>query len=137
MIMAAPLKNTNAEKWTLTESQKFIDSVYTYVSEHKDCCSLTEALTELGQYEDLLNYLNKKFDKIVFRSIKKGKDIIKQRILKKGLNNEYNPTMSIFILKNNHDMKDKQEIDQNIKAIVWNEEKTYINETDSKADKSP
>ena len=33
-------------------------------------------------------------------------------------------------------LRDHQEIDQNINAVVWNEEKTYINETDSKADKS-
>ena len=29
-----------------------------------------------------------------------------------------------------------EKIDHNIKTVVWNEEKTYINETDSKADES-
>ena len=115
--MAGSKGNTNAEKWTLDESQKFIDSVYKYVRDNKDCSSLTEALTELGQYDSLLIYLEGKFNQIVFESIKKAKDIIKQRIIKKGLKNEYNATMSIFILKNNHDMKDRSEIDQNIKAI--------------------
>lgn len=121
--MAGTIGNTNAEKWTLKESQKFIDSVYKHVYENKKCSSVTEAITELGQYDDLLNYLDRKFDKIVFRAIKKAKDIIKQRIINKGLNNEYNPTMSIFILKNNHNMKDKQEVQQsgsiNIPPIKW------------------
>lgn len=113
--MPAPKKNKNAEKWTIEESQKFIDSVYDYVNDNKDCSSLTEALTELGQYDDLLKYLDDKFKDIVFRSIKKAKDIIKQRIITKGLTNKYNPTMSIFILKNNHDMKDKTETDVVVK----------------------
>lgn len=121
--MAGHKGNTNAEKWTLDEAQKFINSVYEYVKDNRDCSSLTEALTELGQYDAVLIYLENKFDKIVFQSVKKAKDIIKQRIIKKGLDNKYNPTMSIFILKNNHDMKDKQEIAQT--NIVWNEEKTY------------
>jgi hypothetical protein len=112
--MSAPIGNTNAEKWTLKESQIFIDSVYEYVLEHKDCCSIEEACCELEQYEKLLIYLENKFDKIVFNAIKKSKAIIKQRILKQGLKNKYNPTMAIFVLKNNHDMKDKQEIDQTI-----------------------
>ena len=125
----AQLNNKNAEKWTIEESQTFIDSVYDYVLLHKDCCSLVEALTELEQYENLLNYLEKKFENVVFTSIKKSKDIIKQRIIKKGLNSEYNPTMSIFILKNNHDMKDKSEVDSNT-TITWNEETYPIDETD-------
>jgi len=119
----AQLNNKNAEKWTIEESQTFIDSVYDYVLLHKDCCSLVEALTELEQYENLLNYLEKKFENVVFTSIKKSKDIIKQRIIKKGLNSEYNPTMSIFILKNNHDMKDKQDFNHsgeiNINPKEW------------------
>ena len=122
--MPGTIGNKNAEKWTLEESQKFIDSVYTYVLDNKDCCSLTEATTALGQYDDLLIYLRDKFDTVVFRSVKKAKDIIKHRIIKEGLKSKYNPTMSIFILKNNHDMKDKSEVDQSIN-INWNEEKTY------------
>ena len=113
--MPAPKENKNAEKWTLDESQKFIDSVYDYVYDNKSCCSLVEAVTELGQYEDLLTYLQNKFDEVVMRSIKKAKDIIKQRIISKGLSHKYNPTMSIFILKNNHDMKDKSEQEITVK----------------------
>lgn len=121
--MPAPKGNTNAEKWTLEESQKFIDSVYEYVKGNEDCCSIEEACTELGWYEKLLTYIDTKFKNVVFNAIKKSKALIKQRILKQGLNNKYNPTMAIFVLKNNHDMKDKQEIHNsgsiNIPPIKW------------------
>lgn len=114
--MAAPKGNKNAEIWTFEETQIFIDSILDYVEYHKDCTSLEKACTELGQYESLLGYLEKKFESIDLVPIKKAKAYIKQRIIEKGLKNEYNPTMSIFILKNNHDMKDKQEIEQNLNA---------------------
>ena len=123
--MAAPFGSKNAEVWTITESQKFIDSVFTYVLEHKDCCSIEEACCELGEYEKVLNYLENKFkdnQDVNFNAIKKAKGILKNRILKQGLNNKYNPTMAIFVLKNNHDMKDKSEVDTTLNAqIIWNE----------------
>lgn len=108
--MAAPKENTNAEKWTLEEAEKFCNSVLAYIEKNKKCRSLSEACTELGQYEDLINYLSNKFD-VVFRPIKRAKDIVKNRLVNQGLDGDANSTMAIFILKNNHNMTDKQQTD--------------------------
>lgn len=104
--MAAPKGNKNNEKWTLEKSEQFLNDVYNYVLEHEDCCSISEACAELGWYETLFEYLIEKFSSIEFEPIKKAKELVKKRIIKKGLKNEYNPTMSIFILKCNHEMKE-------------------------------
>lgn len=122
----APYKNKNAEKWTINESQVFINSVYDYVKSNKDCCSMEEACCELGQYEKIINYLERKFNysednenetvSVDFNPIKKARGILKNRIIKMGLTNKYNPTMAIFVLKNNHDMDDKHIVDENIKG---------------------
>jgi len=114
--MAAPFGNKNREKWTIEESNKFLNTVYEYVKSHSDCCSLSEACSELGWYEEVFIYIQKKYSNVEFQPIKKASEIIKQRLIKKGLKNEYNPTMSIFILKTNHGMQDRQVIDQNIKT---------------------
>ena len=106
--MPAPKGNTNNLKWTDMEINQFIDKVYTYVVDNKDCNTLVEAITESVQYEAILRHF-KRNETIDFTPIKKAKDIIKHRIIDNGLKNKFNPTMSIFILKNNHDMKDKQE----------------------------
>lgn len=115
--MAAPKKNQNNKIWTPVKINNFINKVYRYVKNQEDCCTLSQAILECGEYEQLLRYfksLSKENKDINFAPIKKAKDIIKDRIIVKGLNNEYNPTMSIFILKNNHDMKDKTEVDQKV-----------------------
>ena len=40
-------------------------------------------------------------------SIKKAKDICKNRLAAQALDGEANPTMAIFLMKNNHGMTDK------------------------------
>lgn len=106
--MAAPIGNTNAEKWTLEQSEIFCNEVLLFVIENEKCRSLATATSKLGQYESLLNYFEVKF-KIEFESIKRAKEIVKSRLIEQGLDGESNPTMAIFILKNNHDMADKTE----------------------------
>ena len=109
--MAAPKGNKNAEKWTLEESKKLLNDVYNYVHDNDDCCSISEACANLGWYEELFVYIQNKHESIDFKPIKKAKEIVKQRLIKKGLNNEHNATMSIFILKNNHGMDDKTKVE--------------------------
>lgn len=46
------------------------------------------------------------------QSIKRIKNACKIYLMHNGLKNEVNPTMAIFLLKNNHDMKDRWEGDQ-------------------------
>lgn len=98
--------NTNAEKWSLEDAEAFCDDVLNYILDNKKCRSLSEACTELGHYEELINYLSSKFS-TVFKPIKRAKDIVKNRLVNQGLDGDANPTMAIFILKNNHDMKDR------------------------------
>ena len=80
-MCAAPKGNKNAEKWTFEESEKFYTDVLDYVESHKDCCSITEACTFLGYYDELLGYIQKKHESIDFSPIKKATNIIKQRII--------------------------------------------------------
>lgn len=108
--------NTNAEKWTFEESEKFCNSVLAYIQKNKKCRSISEACTELEQYEELVSYLSKKHD-TVFKSIKRAKDIVKNRLVNQGLDGDANSTMAIFILKNNHNMKDRQDITSGDKPV--------------------
>lgn len=103
--------NTNACKWTLESAIELCDNILEEIKKDESICSISEAISNLGKYETILEYIRGKYenDDFVFASLKEAKEIIKSRILKKGLEGSYNATMSIFVLKNNHDMKDKQE----------------------------
>jgi len=107
----APDGNTNAEKWDLTNTDMFFDDILKYIQENPKCRSLSEAVVEVGEYEELISYLLNKFPDVVFKSIKKAKDIVKNRLVKQGLDGDANATMAIFILKNNHNFTDKQQTD--------------------------
>lgn len=122
--------NKNAEKWTIEEAETFCDSVLQYIKDNKKCRSLSEACVECGEYEDLVHYLCKKYD-TVFRSIKIAKDIVKNRLASQGLDGDANATMAIFLLKNNHNMTDKQqtEIKADIRTPIFGD-----NPLDSKED---
>ena len=109
--MAAPLGNNNAEIWTEETTKVFFDKILEYVQENKKCRSLSEAAVECGEYEDIIQYLQNKFSNIDFRSIKRAKDIVKNRLANQGLDGDANPTMAIFLLKNNHGMTDRQQTD--------------------------
>ena len=103
--------NKNAEKWDLARAEMFFDHILKYIQDEPKCRSLSEACVAIGEYEDLMNYLINKFPDTVFRSIKKAKDIVKNRLVQQGLDGVANPTMAIFILKNNHNFTDKQQTD--------------------------
>ena len=109
-MAGAPIGNSNASKWTLESAQSLCDDISEYVKNNKECYSITEACVELGYYETLLDYFRTKFENTIdFEPIKRAFDIIKARLLKNGIKGDTNATMSIFVLKNNHGMKDKTE----------------------------
>lgn len=110
--MAAPKGNSNANKWKLENAQDLINDVADYVKNRKDCYSLAYACSDLGYYETVLYYFKDTFKDIDFEPIKNAKEIIKARLINQGVKGETNATMSIFVLKNNHDMKDKSEVEQ-------------------------
>lgn len=105
-MAGAPNDNSNAEKWSLEDAEAFCLSVLNILEKNKSMRTLGGACLKAGKYESLVNYLSDKFN-IEFESIKKAKEIVKERLIEQGLENEVNPTMAIFILKNNHDMKDR------------------------------
>ena len=114
----APLGNKNGEVWTFELSEKLAKDVLTYVKENERCRSLATACSRLGYYESLIQYLEGRFN-VEFESIKEAKEIIKGRLIEQGLDGDANATMAIFILKNNHNMADKQEqkIDAKVEAV--------------------
>ena len=109
--MSAHKGNKYNEIWDLESTKQFFKDVVEYIETEKKCRSISEAVVELGQYEELVSYLINKFPKEDFKSIKRAKDIVKNRLVKQGLDGDANSTMAIFILKNNHNMTDKQQTD--------------------------
>lgn len=109
--MSAPKGNKYNEVWDLETAKQFLDDVLNYIQENKKCRSIAEACVELGEYEELVSYITNKFPQQDFKSIKSAKDIVKTRLMNQGLDGEANATMAIFILKNNHQMTDKQQTD--------------------------
>jgi len=71
----------------------------------------------------LLNYEKAKGYEPYFHTIKKAKNKIERQKVVNGLIGVSNPTITIFDLKNNHDHKDKQEINQktehDFKQPIW------------------
>ena len=59
--MPAPIGNNNAEIWTEETTKVFFDKILEFVQENKKCRSLSEAAVECGEYEDIIQYLQKKF----------------------------------------------------------------------------
>jgi len=102
--------NTNAEKWTLEEAEKFCNDVLEVLQKDKKIRTLGGACLKAGGYETLIHYLEEKYN-TVFEPIKKSREIVKERLIEQGLDGDANPTMAIFILKNNHNMTDKQQTD--------------------------
>jgi hypothetical protein len=102
--------NTNAEKWTIEEAEKFCNDVLEVLQTDKKIRTLGGACLKAGGYETLIHYLEEKYN-TVFEPIKKSREIVKERLIEQGLDGDANPTMAIFILKNNHNMTDKQQTD--------------------------
>lgn len=105
--MPGTIGNTNNLKWTLEAAQELFNDLLETVKNDEKCSSMAACTSKLGYYETLIPYLKDKYKNIDFEPIKEAESIIKARLIQKGLENEYNPTMSIFILKNNHGMNDK------------------------------
>lgn len=102
-----PLKYNKVE-----EIKKDIDKYF------KECDKKMKPYTVSGlayaldmSRQSLLNYENK--DEF-FDTIKKAKDKIEAQLEENALLGRYNPTFTIFNLKNNYGWQDKQEIDTTV-----------------------
>jgi hypothetical protein len=108
------------ELWPIGEAEKFADAVYQYAKDNKNCYTLGQAAVEVGEYEEVISYLEKKFE-IEFQSIKKAREIIKNRCLHLGMDGTTNATMTIFNLVNNFDMLNtnaKQKVEAKVEQTV-------------------
>jgi len=108
-----PRKYKNVE-----ELQKGIDAYF------EECDAKGEPYTVTGlalaldiDRSTLLRY-EKEFEEDYRVTVKKAKTKVENNIEKFSMMGKYNPTMSIFNLKNNFGWKDKYETDQTIKAEV-------------------
>lgn len=126
--------NDNAEKWTLEKTNELFDKILEQVKSDKKCRSISEAALEVGEYEGLVLYLEKKFSDTVFLSIKKAREIVKNRLVNQGLDGDANSTMAIFILKNNHGFRDKIETENTNKNENYNHEVPVIKFVDTDSD---
>jgi hypothetical protein len=107
--MAAANGNDYNLIWTLEKTKELFDKILNYILDNKKCRSVSEAALEIGEYEDLVLYLEKKYPEQDFRTLKKAREIVKNRLVNQGLDGEANTAMAIFILKNNHGFRDKIE----------------------------
>ncbi len=103
--MAAPDNNTNAEKWTLEEAEKFFNEAYE-LSKDKDYDFIGEIAKELNQYHHLFTYLSDKFPtlKTTFERIKSN---CEANCFYNGKKQNIVPSLAIMNLKSNHGWTDR------------------------------
>ena len=123
--MAAPLKNENAVKWTDDKIQELIDKFTEWWKDQDNLFWKEFFVEQEGYYPGIISYLEES-NQLFSNFIKKAREKQEYRLLKKGLSNKLNPTLSIFVLKNHHDYKDKSEVENNSTVqITWKENKEY------------
>jgi hypothetical protein len=109
--------NKNAEKWTEEKALKLGNDLIDWLSEkdeegnEKGNIFYEEFLViERKLYPDLTSYLSEKY--LSFSDlIKKAKKIQELKLIKFGIADRLQPTMTIFVLKNHHGYTDRKEFD--------------------------
>lgn len=103
--------NKSAQVWNVENANAFIKKIHAYVVANDDCRSMATACANNDSYETVINYLKTLpfANDIDFKPINKCYEVFKSRLMEQGLSGTANPTMAIFILKNNHGMADKVE----------------------------
>ncbi len=107
--------NKDAEKWTeeiaLKLGNELIDWMKAKNKEGEDKGNIffeDFLCIENDLYEELISYLCDKFP-MFLKLIKKAKKIQELKLIKFGIADRLQPTMTIFVLKNHHNYKDKTE----------------------------
>ena len=93
---------------TPEDLDKAVEEYLNWCEENDEVPYMKEFCLRLGKCSDLLEFY--KTAPEYSRSIKALKEACELGLAKGALKNKINPTMSIFLLKNNHGMKDKQEV---------------------------
>lgn len=120
--MAAPKENTNAEKWTLEESEKFMNEALE-LSKNKDYDFVGEIAKELNQYHHLFSYLRDKFPELKSQ-YKKIYSNCEANCFFNGKKQNITPSMAIMNLKSNHQWTDR--VDTTSKGNELSGEKVSI-----------
>lgn len=75
---------------------------------------------------DRVSLLNYEKDKEFFSTIKKAKNKILNNLAERSLEGSNSPAVSIFLLKNNYNYKDKTEVDLNADIAVSEITRKYV-----------
>ena len=105
--------NKNAEKWTEEKALELGNEMIEWLKTDENVFYGQFLHVEKDLHLHTLTYLENKFESFL-QLKKKAQKIQEFKLLNKGLNNEVNPTITIFTLKNHHNYKDKTEVDQTI-----------------------
>ena len=119
----APLGNKNAEKWTEETVMPKLEEIKK-LARDPFCNSLVRALSSLGLYGQLWSDWKRKFkgNKIVSESIKRIDAHFESKLVEGGLSGDLNTTMTIFLLKNNYNYTDRQQVESTVREIELTEE---------------
>jgi len=103
-------------KWTEKRALELGESLLEWLREDDENMFINDFLVIVNDYDDsLVNYLSHKFSSFS-ELIKKTKTIQETKLVKFGVLDRLNAQMTKFVLINNHDWKDKKEIDANVKT---------------------
>ena len=102
-------ENKNAEIWTEEIALQLGSDLIKWLIETPENMYYSEYLTmERDIHPNIIGQMRDKF--VSFRElIKKAKEIQKIKLIKYGTANKLNPAVTIFVLKNHHDMTDKRD----------------------------
>lgn len=116
--MPAPIDNKNAEKWTEANVIELMTELNKKAIQNR-CYTLFTALEgklSIDQYDYFVNKFAS--NDVVFRALKDLKETIKRNIIEDAMKGKVKETMSIFVLKCNHDMQDKQQVEIEHKGSI-------------------
>jgi hypothetical protein len=117
---------------TPEEMQEVIDAYFKKCEENKVPKTVQGLTLALGwnSRQTLLNYENEEKRPEFVDTVKKAKLEIEKDKVEGAMTGKYNTAFTIFDLKNNHDHKDKTEVDNNhtgAMPVILQETKTYLN----------
>ena len=126
--MAAPKGNNYNEVWPIEKAKDFLLKALKKLREDKEIYFIGTLAVNMNSYKTIFSYLVDKYkekDKD-FVTIKKEIDsIIEERLYSSAIKNKVNTAMAIFGLKNNHDWKDKSELETTNKTTIIELPKEY------------
>lgn len=106
------LNNTNASKWTEEKALEIGNDLLDWIKEDtKENIFVSDYLVRNGYYKDMVDYLQEKYESFS-DIIKNALQIQEMKLVKYGTQGKLQPAITIFVLKNHHDYRDRT--DQNI-----------------------